>query len=181
MWRYNYTSSYIKVDLCAYTDSKNGIFTRRVYSAYILTRTPSPLFRRLTVGAAIEKIFFIFSDSVIVLVWFWLSDYRLIVSIFNISIFTRFGYAWLSSSTRLISLDIPCLFFVIFSSHQFRLVSALQILRFDSSTLYLFDSSAYYKQTSMLMIVWFMLILAILRLSDVFSFVLGVVYRLGIK
>ena len=29
--------------------------------------------------------------------------------------------------------------------------------------------------------VWFMLVLAILRLSDVFSFVLGVVYRLGLK
>ena len=68
-----------------------------------------------------------------------------------------------------------------FYSHQFRLVSALQILRFDSSTLYLFDSSAYYKQTSMLIWVCFMLVLAILRLSDVFSFVLGVVYRLGIK
>ena len=60
-----------------------------------------------------------------------------------------------------------------FSSHQFRLVSALSILRFDSS--------ACYKQTFMLMRVCFMLILAILRLSDVFSFVLGVVYRLGIK
>ena len=47
-------------------------------------------------------IFLFFSDSVIVLVWFWLSNYRLIVSIFNISIFTRFGYAWLPSSTRLI-------------------------------------------------------------------------------
>ena len=68
-----------------------------------------------------------------------------------------------------------------FYSYQFRLVSALSILCFDSSTLYLFNSSACYKQTSMLMWVWFMLILAILRLSDVFSFVLGVVYRLGLK
>ena len=67
------------------------------------------------------------------------------------------------------------------SDSEFRLVSALQILRFDYSTLYLFDSSAYYKQTSMLIWVCFMLVLAILRLSDVFSFVLGVVYRLGIK
>ena len=38
-----------------------------------------------------------------------------------------------------------------FYSHQFRLVSALQILCFNSSTLYLFNSSACYKQTSMLM------------------------------
>lgn len=80
-----------------------------------------------------------------------------------------------------VSLDIPCLFFVMFYSHQFRLVSALSILCLNSSTLYLFDSSACYKQTSMLMRVCFMLVLAILRLSDVFLFVLGVVYRLGIK
>ena len=67
------------------------------------------------------------------------------------------------------------------SDSEFRLVLALFILCFNSSTLYLFDSSACYKQTSMLMIVCFMLILAILRLSDVFSLVLGVVYRLGLK
>ena len=67
------------------------------------------------------------------------------------------------------------------SDSEFRLVSALSILCFDSSTLYLFNSSACYKQTSMLMWVCFMLILAILRLSDVFLFVLGVVYRLWIK
>ena len=70
---------------------------------------------------------------------------------------------------------------LIFDSHRFRLISALSILCFDSSTLYLFNFSACYKQTSMLIWVWFMLILAILRLSDVFSFVLGVVYRLWIK
>ena len=70
---------------------------------------------------------------------------------------------------------------VIFPSYLFRLVSALFILCFNSSTLYLFDSSACYKQTSMLMRVYFLLVLAILRLSDVFSFVLGVVYRLGLK
>ena len=66
-------------------------------------------------------------------------------------------------------------------SYQFWLVPALQILCFNSSTLYLFNSSACCKQTFMLMWVCFMLILAILRLSDVFSFVLGVVYRLGLK
>ena len=59
------------------------------------------------------------------------------------------------------------------SDSEFRLVSALPILRFDSS--------ACYKQTFMLMRVCFMLVLAILRLSDVFLFVLGVVYRLGLK
>ena len=56
-----------------------------------------------------------------------------------------------------------------------------QHCRFYALTLHLFNSSACYKQTSMLMRVCFMLILAILRLSDVFSSVLGVVYRLGLK
>ena len=37
------------------------------------------------------------------------------------------------------------------SDSEFRLVSALSILCFDSSTLYLFNSSACYKQTFMLM------------------------------
>ena len=68
-----------------------------------------------------------------------------------------------------------------FDSYQFRLVSALSILCFNSSTLYLFNSSACYKQTSMLIRVCFMLDSAILRLSGVFLFVLGVVYRLGLK
>ena len=115
-------------------------------------------------------IFFIFSDFVIILVWFWLPDYRFIISIFNLLILTRLMFARYSLSVLRL-----------FSSHQFRLVSALSILRFDSSTLYLFNFSAYYKQTSMLMWVCFMLVLAILRLSDVFSLVLGVVYRLGLK
>ena len=53
----NYTSSYIKVDLCAHTDSKNGIFTRRVYSAYILTRTPSPFSAGSSWGLLSRKIF----------------------------------------------------------------------------------------------------------------------------
>ena len=68
-----------------------------------------------------------------------------------------------------------------FDSYKFRLVSALSIIRFNSSTLYLFDFYACYKQTFMLMRVWLMLVLAILRLSDVFSSILGVVYRLGLK
>ena len=75
-------------------------------------------------------------------------------------------------STRIL-IFIFFIFSTRFSSHQFRLVSALSIL--------CFNFSACYKQTSMLIWVCFMLILAILRLSDVFSSVLGVVYRLGIK
>ena len=157
VWMYRYTTFEIKVDLCAHTDSKNGIFTRRVYSAYILTRTPSPysagwrwgllsrkifsnfifliLSRNLVNGFLRLNNFFIFSDSVIVLVWFWLSDYRLIVSIFNISIFTRFGYAWLSSSTRLI--------FARYSLSVLRyifLVSISTCFSIADSTLWLFNS-----------------------------------------
>ena len=130
--------------MCAHTYGKIGTFTRRVYSAYIFdSYTPSPLFRRLTVGAAIEKIFFIFSDSVIILVWFWLSDYRLIVSIFDISIFTRFGYSWLSSSTRLIfarySLSVLLLYFprICFDLFQHCRFYALTLQLFISLTLLL--------------------------------------------
>ena len=87
----------------------------------------------------------------------------------------EFTSSRLRFSTLIIILDS------VFFASELRLVSALFILCFNSSTLYLFNSPACHKQTSMLMIVWFMLVLAILRLSDVFSFVLGVVYRLGIK
>ena len=48
--------------MCAHTDSKNGIFTRRVLSAYVFDSYPLPLLRRFIVGAAIEKNFFIFSE-----------------------------------------------------------------------------------------------------------------------
>ena len=79
-------------------------------------------------------------------------------------------HVWIS---RFQTLNFDSFLLVEFYSHQFRLVSALPIL--------LFISSACYKQTYMLIWVCFMLVLAILRLSDVFSFVLGVVYRLGLK
>lgn len=137
--------------MCAHTYGKIGIFTRRVYSAYIFDSYPLPLFRRLTVGAAIEKNFFyfLFFWFVIVLVWFWLSDYRLIISIFNLHILTRFGYAWLSYSTRLIfarySLSVLC---YIFTRINFDL---FQHCLFYALTLQLFNSPACYKQTSMLM------------------------------
>ena len=74
--------------------------------------------------------FFIFSDFVIVLVWFWLSDYRLIISIINLIVLTRFDYAWLSSSTRLIFARYSLSVLRYVYSHQFWLVSALSILLF---------------------------------------------------
>ena len=88
-----------------------GLLSRKIFSNFIFLI----LARYLVNGFLRLNNFFIFSDFVIILVWFWLSDYRLIVSIFNISIFTRFGYAWLSSSTRLIfarySLSVLLLYF----------------------------------------------------------------------
>ena len=151
-----------------------------------LTRTPSPYSAGWRWGLLSRKIFFdfYFSDFVIVLV--------LIVTLILVLYLSDFDLEFTSSRLRFSTLIIiwdsvfSILYFdqfllVIFPSYLFRLVSALSILCFISSTLYLFDSSACYKQTSMLIWVCFMLILAILRLSDVFSFVLGVVYRLGIK
>ena len=160
----SYTTFAAKVDLCAHTDSKNGTFTRRVLTAYIFdSYTPSPFCAGWRWGLLSRKIFlififlifarnlrsldwkyfFIFSDFVIVLVWFWLSDYRFIISIFNLLILTRFGYAWLSFSTccKFCSIFTRLRFsysLLNFYSHQFRLVSALSILCFNSSTLYLF-------------------------------------------
>ena len=149
-------------------------------------------------GAAIEKNFFdfYFSDF---------SPYSQNVWIENIFLFSRFSHSistrilffyffWFSFGLFDIRFSVKLVYIrsilsrlrfltslLIFDSHRFRLISALSILCFDSSTLYLFNFSACYKQTSMLIWVCFMLILAILRLSDVFSFVLGVVYRLGLK
>ena len=168
--------------MCAHIGQNRHIYPPSIFHLHFDSRHP-PRFPQVHRGGCYRENFFyfLFFWFVIVLVWFWLSDYRLIISIFNLLILTRFDYAWLSSLTRLIFARYSLSVLRYVSSHQFRLVSVLQILRFDSSTLYLFDSSAYYKQTSMLIWVCFMLILAILRLSDVFSFVLGVVYRLGIK
>ena len=149
---YRYTTFEIKVDLCAHTYGKIGTFTAEYIPPTFLTRYPLPLFRRLTVGAAIEKNFFdfYFSDF---------SPYSQNVWIENIFLFSRFSH---SISTRILfflffqifvlviqyklsfrlaykfRLIFTRLIFVIFSSYQFRLVSALQILHFDSSTLYLF-------------------------------------------
>ena len=161
---YSYTTFEIKVNLCAHTDSKIGIFTRRVYTWYIFDSYPLPLFRRLTVGAAIEKIFFEF--------FFWI-HYQLVLIILRFlfflifvwilvsTLFFRLSYLIISTRLKFVIL-YSILFFRLsivstrykfcsiftrlrfsysllnFYSHQFRLVSALQILHFDSLTLYLF-------------------------------------------
>ena len=159
----SYTTFTAKVVLCAHTYGKIGIFTAEYIPPTFWLVHPLPLLRRLTVGAAIEKNFLFFSVTSF-LFGFVLDFIQNICRFNSLQVFSRY-------SSRLYSLDIISI--TIFDSHQFRLVSALSIL--------LFDSSACYKQTFMLIWVWFMLVLAILRLSDVFLFVLGVVYRLWLK
>ena len=184
------------------------MFTRRVYSAYIFdSHTPPPIPQVHRGGCYREKFFlilFFVSPILFLLVfYFFIFFYSRLDScfdsVFQIYLFNYFDSIKirhlvldfifqtpyrLNSHTSFHSISTRLRFsysLLIFDSHRFRLISALSILCFDSSTLYLFNSSACYKQTSMLMWVWFMLVLAILRLSDVFSFGLGVVYRLGLK
>ena len=140
------------------------IFTRRVYSAYIFdSRHPPPFCAGSSWGLLSRKIFFDF----------YFPDFARISQKSGLRIF------WILYSLFLIIKFLEYFSRVNIKSYLFRLVSALSILCFISSTLYLFDSSACYKQTFMLMRVCFMLILAILRLSDVFSFVLGEFIVLG--
>ena len=173
--------------VCAHIRQNRNIYPPSIFCLYFWL-VPLPLLRRLTVGAAIEKNFFwfYFSDSLVILrcldweIFFIFSDFRLVYPIlgfqlnsfteyprFNSFIFARYYLDydfWLRFwfSTRFYSLNFTRIDFDLFQHC-------------------LFYSSACYKQTFMLLWVCFMLVLAILRLSDVFSFVLGVVYRLGLK
>ena len=149
----------------------NPLSTRSNYTSIFIFFQILARIHRMS-GLRIFFLFSRFSHSISTRILFFLF-FQIFVLVIQYKLSFRLAYKFRLIFTRLI--------FVIFSSYQFRLVSALQILHFDSSTLYLFDSSAYYKQTSMLIWVCFMLVLAISRLSDVFSFVLGVVYRLGLK
>ena len=124
---------------------------------------PLPLLRRLTVGAAIEKNFFLFFFVTSFLFGFILDFIQNIFRFNSLQVFSRysssdfslciiqsdfhveFTSSRLRFSTMIIILDsvFSILYFdsfllVEFYSHQFRLVSALFILRFNSSTLYLF-------------------------------------------
>ena len=134
----SYTTFAAKVDLCAHTDSKIGIFTRRVYSAYILTRGTLPLLRRLTVGAAIEKNFLFFFVTSF-LFGFILDFIQNIFRFYSLKVFSRY-------SSRLYSLDIISITISDFAS-DFRLVfprinfDSFQHCRFYALTLQLFISS----------------------------------------
>ena len=85
------------------------------------------------------------SDFSLCIISYWFSLWILIFSFTILDSDYNFGFCVFRFyiSTRFYSFN--------FYSHQFRLVSALFILCFNSSALYLFDSSACYKQTSMLM------------------------------
>ena len=148
-----------------------GLLSRKIFSDFYFSD-----FRSYLQNVWIENNFFIFSDFRLVypILGFQLNSFTEYPR-FNSFIFARYYLDydfWLRFwfSTRFYSLNIPRINFDLF-----------QHCRLCSSTLQLFISSACYKQTSMLMWVCFMLVLAILRLSDVFSFVLGVVYRLWLK
>ena len=140
-----------------------------------MTRGTLPLLRRFIVWAAIEKNFFdfYFSDfrSYSQNVWIeniffiffvtsflfgFILDFIQNICRFNsLQVFTRYSssvsfyvhHVWIA---RFLILNFDSFLLVIFPSYLFRLVSALQFLCFNSSTLYLFDSSACYKQTFML-------------------------------
>ena len=134
-------------------------------------------------GCYREKFFLIFIffsfllfDFYSYFIFFIFSDFRLVYPIlgFQLNSFTEY-LRFNSFNFRSIFLACSSLCFTRIDFDLF------QHCRFYALTLQLFISSAYYKQTSMLIQVCFMLVLAILRLSDVFLFVLGVVYRLGLK
>ena len=181
--------------------AKSGYLPAEYIWGAFSTRTPSPFCAGWRWGAAIEKNFFWF-------LFFWFSlvfteclDWNYFFD-FQTSIYTRILFFFIFSDSRLVS---PILGFQLNSFTEYLRFSSFifaryyldydswlrfwfstrfyshQVCRFYSSTLNLFISSACYKQTFMLVWVCFMLVLAILRLSDVFSFVLGVVYRLGVK
>ena len=160
--------------------AKSGYLPAEYIPLAFLTRTPSPYSAGWRWGLLSRKIFYFFLNPLSTR-----SNYTSIFIFFLIfaRIHRMFGLRifWILYSLFLIIKFLEYFSRVNINSYLFRLVSALFILRFDSSTLYLFNFSACYEQTFMLMWVCFMLILAILRLSDVFSFVLGVVYRLGLK
>ena len=116
--------------------AKSGYLTAEYIPLAFLTRGTLPIFRRFIVGAAIEKNFFHFSDFVLEFYFFQNPN-------FNSLSFTRHSssasfcvrHVWIA---RFLILNLDSFLLVIFPSYLFRLVSALSILCFDSSTLYLF-------------------------------------------
>ena len=138
---------------------------------------PSPFCAGSSWGLLLRKIFLIFiffrfryRTRLIFAFWLYAHNFD-----FHLLILTRFSYVWLSSSTRLILLNIYSFMILVFD-YEFWLASISTCFSIVDSTLLLIIN-----KHLCLCKVWLILVLAILSLSDVFLFVLGVVYRLGIK
>ena len=130
--------------------TKSAHLTAEYIPPTFLTRTPPP-FAQVDGGGCYREKFFIF---------FWI-HYQLVLIIlrflfffwFSLVIYQKSGLKifWILYSLFLIIKFLEYFSRVNINSYLFRLVSALPIMHFDSSTLYLFNSSACYKQTFMLM------------------------------
>ena len=130
---------------------------------YILTRTPPPPFAQVDGGGLLSrKIFFIFLTSFWNFIFFQnpnlnsLSFARYSSSDFSLCIISYWFLLWiLIFSFTIFDSDYNfglCIFRFYISTRFYSLnFTHIKLCRFNSSTLYLFDSSAYYKQTFMLM------------------------------
>ena len=126
----SYTTFKIKVDLCAHTDSKNGNLPAEYIWGTFFDSYPLPLLRRLTVGAAIEKNFFIF---------FRLSFYARLITIWDLlHIVENYGF------------DIISRFRI--SDSKFRLVFLFSQLVFPRINFDLFQHCRFYALTLQLFI-----------------------------
>ena len=145
--------------MCAHIGQNQHIYPPSINRLHFWLEAPSLFCAGWRWGLLSRKIFLFFPysrldscfDSVFRLSYLIISTRLKFVILYSILFFgisivsTR--YKFCSIFTRLwFSYSLLNLY-----SHQFRLVSALSILCFNSSTLYLFNSSACYKQTSMLM------------------------------
>ena len=173
--------------MCAHIGQNRDIYPPSINPLYFRLVYPLPLFRRFIVGAAIEKNFFIFSRYNSILFFFKLSTFRLAVIFYLCVILVWFPVEF----NYLVYITISG-FDYNFGFCVFRLIFTRWILLASISTCFsiVYYTLCLFNSLSLLLVinkhlclckVWFMLILAILRLSDVFLFVLGVVYRLGIK
>ena len=149
--------------MCAHIGQNRDIYPPGIYGVHFDSYT-LPLFRRLTVGAAIEKNFFWFYFSFLLFDFYsylFFLFFLILVWILVSTLFFRLSYLIISTRLKFVILYSILLFrlFIVstrykfcsiftrlrfsysllnFYSHQFRLVSALSILCFNSSTLYLF-------------------------------------------
>ena len=165
-----------------------GLLSRKIFFDFYFS-----YFRSQSKNVCIEIIFWILHSLLLHRIFFsWLRSYSDSYSIlFRISVVLthyKFSLDILLVWFRYIFLDYN--FDSVFFDSIFRLVftrinfALFQHYRFYALTLQIFISLTFLlviNKHLCLCKVCFMLILAILRLSDVFSFVLGVVYRLGLK